>query len=272
MPNRWFVGILAFIVPPLAFLYLSKKSWAAVYLILIIIVGVLDFYLDRYLSISGGGLMLSIGAVLHSATICNSIHDGFGERWFNRWWGVLTIPIGFLVFILFFRSFIFEPFEIPSESMLPTLKVGDHVVVNKIGYGLYGTFGLTLYQSDSDNKKPLRGEVFVLYPPHGDSVFIERIVGVPGDKVSFSNKQIVINGVPIKTEAIKGTNTIQESIGDTTYRVQYLNENNRFRDVAVTVPEGHYFVMGDNRDNSSDSRMWGMVPSDRIVGKMVLIW
>ena len=272
MPNRWFVGILAFFIPPLAFLYISAKKWAVVYLALIVVVGILDFYVDRYFEMSGLGLILSIVAIIHSVKLCKTATEVATKKWFNHWWGVLSIPIALLGFVIFFRSFLFEPFQIPSESMLPTLKVGDHVVVSKFGYGLYGTFGITIYQSDSSDKMPKRGDVFVLYPPHTERVFIERIIGLPGDEVHFSNKQIEINGEQVKTRLIEGSNIVEESVDGNTYRVQYTNDRNQFRDITIAVPAGHYFVMGDNRDNSADSRMWGMVPRSRLVGKMVLIW
>lgn len=273
MPNKWFSALLGFFFQPLAFIYLAKFKWVLIYFLASILLGITDFILNRSLGYSGLGLILAIVCCVHAFQLSKTVVYGSERKWYSKWWGVLTIPIVFVTCIFTFRAFLFEPFHIPSESMLPTLKVGDHIVVSKFGYGLYGTFGINVVSMDVDSrKKPKRGEVFVLYPPHDKRVFIERIIGVPGDMVEFSNKQLSINGVKVETKKGNDLVSYTETLGLNSYSVQYIRESNPYRKFEVTVPENAYFVMGDNRDNSADSRVWGMVPAENIVGKLFFVW
>ena len=185
-------------------------------------------------------------------------------------------PVLAVVWVL--RSFLYEPFTIPSGSMLPTLEVGDYILVNKYNYGLrlpvLGTEILPM-------AKPQRGDVMVFkFPPQPSMNFIKRVMGVPGDKINFENDTLYING-----EVIERTLVSQEP--EIEPWQQYFSENlsgkkhlirqevGRYpagKSWGYTVPAGHYFMMGDNRDNSNDSRFWGFVPEKNIVGQAVYIW
>jgi len=183
-------------------------------------------------------------------------------------------PVLFVVFVL--RSFLVEPFQIPSSSMVPTLQVGDYILVNKFTYGIrlpvIRTKVLELNQ-------PQRGDVMVFFPPHmNDTYFIKRVVGLPGDTVSYRNKQIFVNGGRVaRVPATDQDNSDpryelgRETLGkeDHLMQVDALRPAADFNEV---VKPGHYFMMGDNRDNSSDSRVWGQVPEKDIVGKAFAIW
>jgi len=200
------------------------------------------------------------------------------------------------VVALFIRQFIIQPFKIPSGSMIPTLLVGDHLFVNKFVYGPRIPF------TDARIftwKEPKRGEVIVFrYPENEDKDFIKRVVGVPGDEVAYLNKRLTINGQPVPTralpdffdeDAMRYFPQFEETLDGRAHRM--LNDPDRpamvlgasdfrFRDhcrysvegVVCRVPEGHYFMMGDNRDNSLDSRYWGFVPDANIVGRAFFIW
>lgn len=183
-------------------------------------------------------------------------------------------PVLLLVFVL--RSFLFEPFQIPSGSMIPTLKVGDFILVNKFTYGvrlpITGTKILPM-------NEPKRGDVMVFFPPKDDRYFIKRVIGLPGDEVSVVNNQLFVNGESAQQVAVEGASTDSrfiindEALGDVVHRIQKnIVPGPLGRNFAYIVPEGHYFMMGDNRDNSSDSRVWGPVPEKNIVGKAVIIW
>jgi len=273
MPNKWFAAALGFLSQPLAFIYLANLKWVLFYLLISIIFGIADFYLERNTGYAGLGLILAIICCIHAFKASKVIDFGGNRKWYNKWWGVLLIPILFIFSIFNLRAFYYEPFQVPSSSMLPTLKVGDHIVVSKYGYGLYGSFGITAYSSEvSARKKPKRGEVFVLYPPHDERVFVERIIGLPNDVIEFSDKQLYINGSKVEINRIDNSNIYTETLDGNTYSVQYIRETNQYRNFKVEVPKNSYFVMGDNRDNSADSRVWGMVPAKNIMGKMVLIW
>ncbi|MDP2787916.1 MAG: signal peptidase I [Pseudomonadota bacterium] len=203
-------------------------------------------------------------------------------------------PVILIVFVL--RSFLVEPFKIPSGSMIPTLLVGDFIAVNKFTYGI---------RLPVVNKKivelgaPQRGDVVVFrYPPDPSLDYIKRVVGLPGDKVVYKNKRLTINGKPIvmkregdyfDAERLFYTPHYVEKLGEVDHKLLIEEDAPPFvshvmpfpqRDncqysaegVACDVPVGHYFVMGDNRDNSQDSRVWGFVPDENLVGRAFFVW
>ncbi len=194
-------------------------------------------------------------------------------------------PVLFIVFFL--RSFIVEPFQIPSESMVPTLEVGDFILVNKFTYGIRLPVARTKVIPIN---QPERGEVMVFFPPHESRYFIKRVVGLPGDKIREVNNVLYINGEEVlqknsKTEALDRNDPCGRHNGRYIVSDEYFDDSSSShkmrkcvvdglsaRERSWVVPEGHYFMMGDNRDNSSDSRVWGPVPEDRIVGKAFAIW
>ena len=185
-------------------------------------------------------------------------------------------PVLLIVFLL--RSFLYEPFQIPSGSMIPTLEVGDFILVNKFAYGIrLPVIGSKVIPVDD----PERGEVMVFIPPHDDRYFIKRVIGLPGDMILIENNQVFVNGEPLSRKFVTNQETIQrmmfslyeEQIGDQTHLVRVAQPATQYgRRFEYRVPEGHYFMMGDNRDNSLDSRAWGPVPEENIVGKAVAIW
>jgi len=203
-------------------------------------------------------------------------------------------PVIALVFVL--RSFLFEPFKIPSSSMVPTLQIGDLILVNKFTYGV---------RLPIINKKivqlndPQRGDVMVFKFPEDLSLdYIKRVVGVPGDKIVYKNKQLSVNGQAIPYEALPDyldeehlsySKQFQENLTGKPHRIlndqrapSYVPNPHNFpmrelctydtEGFACTVPAGQYFMMGDNRDNSLDSRYWGFVPDANIVGKAFFVW
>lgn len=183
-------------------------------------------------------------------------------------------PVLAAVFVL--RSFLFEPFQIPSSSMVPTLEVGDYILVNKFTYGIR----LPVVRNKVvDIGSPERGDVMVFFPPHQNKTYyIKRVIGIPGDVIEYRNKQLSINGMPAPTEWLQpepgtrpGLRVAEEQIGGDDHLMQ-IDTSRPSRDFAVRVKPGHYFMMGDNRDNSSDSRVWGQVPEEDIVGKAVAVW
>jgi signal peptidase I len=272
VPNKWFVGVLAFLLPPLSFLYISEKRWAVCYLLLLLLVGLSDFYLDKLLGVSGLGFVLSIVAIIHSISLLKYIDEDRKIRVFNKWWGALSIPFVFFATVFLGRSFIIEPFQMPSGSMAPTLNIGNHILVYKSGYGVYGTMGVHLYTNESPSKKPESGEIFAFYPPHNQSIFVKRIIGVPGDKIELSGSTLTINGNVVSHNITKSPEMFSESLGNEQYQVQYIESPMKDRSYSIVVPDKSYFVMGDNRNNSSDSRHWGMVPKGKFIGKVIAIW
>jgi signal peptidase I len=183
-------------------------------------------------------------------------------------------PVLFLVFVL--RSFLVEPFQIPSSSMVPTLLVGDYILVNKYTYGIRLPVVRTKVMALNE---PQRGDVMVFFPPHmNDTYYIKRVVGLPGDRISYVGKKLYVNGELVPQETVTDQlpsspryHMSRELLGEAEHKIQtdMLRRNDDFN---VIVKPGHYFMMGDNRDNSSDSRVWGQVPERDIVGKAFAIW
>lgn len=185
-------------------------------------------------------------------------------------------PVLFIVFFL--RSFLVEPFQIPSGSMIPTLEVGDFILVNKFAYGVRAP---VLNKEIIPIGKPQRGDVMVFFPPHApETYYIKRVIGIPGDHITYNNHQLTINGTVVEEKLIAqlpaGAPVLKmtsEKIDDKTFTThKYLRPSRLSVQGSWVVPAGHYFMMGDNRDNSLDSREWGMVSEDAIVGKAFAVW
>ena len=216
------------------------------------------------------------------------------QPWWLDWTAGL-FPVILAVFLL--RSFLFEPFKIPSGSMIPTLLVGDLILVNKFHYGIrLPVIGTKLVA----NKDPKRGDVIVFrYPVDPRIDYIKRVVGVPGDEVAYTNQALAINGQPVPVQSqgdyydddsMRYAPKFAEKLGEVSHGIlvepkrasiyrpleSFVNfrDNCRYTAEGVTckVPVGHYFVMGDNRDNSQDSRYWGFVPDENIVGRAFMVW
>jgi signal peptidase I len=213
------------------------------------------------------------------------------------WWveySVSFFPVILIVFLL--RSFLVEPFKIPSSSMVPTLLVGDFILVNKFTYGI---------RIPVANRKvieigsPRRGDVMVFRYPEDPSLdYIKRVVGLPGDRIEYRSKRLSVNGVPVPTrqiddylsrERMQFSRRYVETLDGSQHEILLEEDtlaalmpsrtfpytgncNYNMNGLACTVPPGHYFMMGDNRDNSSDSRVWGFVPDENIVGRAFFIW
>ena len=179
-----------------------------------------------------------------------------------------------LAVVLVLRSFLVEPFQIPSGSMLPTLEVGDFILVNKYAYGLrLPVAGTKILEVDD----PDRGDVIVFrYPDDGTTNYIKRVVGLPGDRIRYQDRQLYINGEKVDSRFVARLPPAElrrETLGDTQHDVFLtLGRTGRSGEGEWLVPEGEYFVMGDNRDNSNDSRYWGTVPDEMVVGKAFAIW
>ena len=215
------------------------------------------------------------------------------QPWWLDWTAGL-FPVILVVFVL--RSFLFEPFKIPSGSMIPTLLIGDLILVNKFTYGVRLP---VIHTKITEGNAPQRGDVMVFrYPPQPSLDYIKRVIGVPGDEVAYLNKRLTINGKEVPTKAVpdffdesqvRYFKQFKEELGAKPHRVLNNTEapafvqgasNFEYRQnctysvegVVCKVPEGHYFMMGDNRDNSLDSRYWGFVPDKNIVGKAFFVW
>lgn len=253
----------------------------------------MDFALILFL------LLLITGSVwlLDRYVLATKRNSGVAEPWWVEY-AKSFFPVILVVF--FIRSFLVEPFKIPSGSMMPTLQVGDFILVNKFAYGIRLP---VINQKVIQLNNPQRGDVMVFrYPENPSLDYIKRVVGLPGDTVEYHNKQLWINGVEQQQQAEGDYNYVepdlnfvhtemrQETLGERKHAL-LINperptlhlgsvaefpgrENCTYDDelVRCKIPEGNYFMMGDNRDNSRDSRYWGFVPDNQIVGKAFFVW
>jgi len=186
-----------------------------------------------------------------------------------------------LLIVLILRSFLVEPFQIPTGSMIPTLEVGDFILVNKYAYGVrLPVIGTKIV----DVADPERGDVMVFIPPHVDSYYIKRVIGLPGDTIRYEDKRLFVNGELIGEKFVEDI-VIDTNLGDLAgtlhteiingveHATQHITGVTRQRSRTTwVIPNGHYFMMGDNRDNSSDSREWGTVQEKDIVGRAIAVW
>ncbi len=253
--------------------------------------------------------VMGFAAVLLLAIVITGVIWGFDAAVLKRKRGAASEPavvemarsfFPVIVVVFFLRSFLYEPFKIPSESMLPTLHVGDFILVNKYAYGVrLPVINKTIVETGS----PQRGDVMVFrLPPNPAKDLIKRVIGIPGDKIAYQDKRLTINGKPVDVQNLGIATEVDSQLG--LQRFESLREKFSGKPHAVrvnpdtpvlnlagvkqfpyrdqceysysgfvcTVPAGHYFMMGDNRDNSDDSRYWGFVPDQNIVGKAVAIW
>ena len=232
---------------------------------------------------------------IHAKEMTASKDSVLQQPWWLDWTAGL-FPVICIVFLL--RSFLFEPFKIPTGSMIPTLHVGDLILVNKYHYGVRLP---VMNKKIIEVNQPARGDVMVFrYPPDPNVDYIKRVIGVPGDEVSYLNKELRVNGqlvkrttlpdffdetqttyIPQFEETLPGYDKPHKlliypnaTLGNSPLlKFPYFeNCNYSIEGVSCKVPAGHYFMMGDNRDNSQDSRYWGFVPEQNIVGKAFFVW
>jgi signal peptidase I len=281
-------------------------SWdfALILFVLLVVTGFvwsLDFFWLRGRRRAGAvAAMAAAGGSMHGlgeTEAAKARQEAYDKANRPPWWieyCVSFFPVILFVFAL--RSFVVEPFRIPSGSMLPTLESGDLILVNKFQYGIRLP---VIDKKVIELGSPKRGDVMVFrYPVDPDVDYIKRVVGLPGDVIQYQNKVLSVNGKPVEhtrdgdyfePDRANYVGRYTEKLGDVQHDI-LLNKQAAqdymaitdypYRDncdyfgngVRCTVPEGHYFMMGDNRDNSLDSRYWGFVPDNYIVGRAFFIW
>jgi signal peptidase I len=265
-------------------------SWLFVAMILAIVIVLIDLSLSKSDKKLASDVVEDKSKISKIAYFLIFLKFSKSEKYNHRpklvQWSIELFPV--LLLVLVFRGFIFEPFRVPSNSMMPTLLTGDFILVNKFDYG----FRLPITNTKLvEFSKPNRGDVIVFrYPNYEKNPgysgvdFIKRIVAGPGDVISYKNDQLSINGKLVNIKKIgpytavdsgKPMNNyqlVQELLDSMPHEI-LLNPNGQSKEIPeITIPDGHYFVMGDNRSHSSDSRFWGFVPEDYIIGRAIGIW
>ncbi|RVU84689.1 signal peptidase I [Leucothrix sargassi] len=270
-PKAWIAILLGIILQSVTFLYVNRAAWFVFYLLSSLVLGCVDLIYGTF-----SAAVLSLICPIHAYFITRN-YDTFDERsWYSKWWGILLSLLLLVASLFTLRAFFYEPFSIPSKAMNPTLGTGNYIIVSKFPYRTYGTLGLSLYEGDLASPSLMqRGKMYVFkYPKDNSITYIKRLVGLPGDRIEVRYGDVTVNDVAVKQALVKeATRTkyySQTLDGNSFYIQRNANGLNASRgDGVFIIPEKSYFFLGDNRDNSNDSRYWGVVPSHHIVGEVV---
>jgi signal peptidase I len=297
-PSKWTAGVLGLLIQPAGMLYVARPGWAATYLALVLIIALGNMFVLRDGDLAGNAIALLVAIIcaIHAYRLARDSRV-LRRPWYSRWYGLAGIIAAFAVLALGTRAFLFEPLRFTSGSMTPSIEPRALLIVEKWGYGNYRTYGIHFMRTGMSSEVR-RGDIVAFeYPEDRTLSYAQRVVGIPGDRISYYNKRLKVNDQEVPRTRIgdyvhkdRPIRSLQylERLGDREYpilieaeapaaippvkafpfdeRCAYTKEG-----VHCQVPEGHYFVLGDNRDNSSDSRIWGFVPARNILGKVQCI-
>jgi signal peptidase I len=306
-PRGWLLFVYGLLLQPFTFLYANHGRMFALYFVASIVVSIADLAIQSTATPTDWyqGYYLSFGvalcAAVHGYLLSRRYQMQQVRRWYARWW---VAPLAYLVWLcalLGVRIFGVEFFVIPGSSMSPTLQIGQLVIVKKWGYGNYRLFGVQLVKT-APTVPIQRGDILVFQYPQNPTIdYVKRVIGLPGDKISYHDKTLrietgcngkglactgVIEGVHQLTDTQsdeRGTALLyRESLGDVVYTVKHIQQATDFTKYYYwqpglptgewLVPAGQYFVLGDYRDNSEDSRYFGLVPEQNLVGSVIWMW
>ena len=297
-PSRKLAAVLGLFFPPVGMLYVARPGRAAIYLALTFLIPIVAVLLPREQQLAAGAalVVVSIVCAVQAYRFARDFRE-IKRPWYSRGVGLVFVIAAFAALVVSVRAFFYEPFRLVAASMLPSIEPGAHVIVKKWGYGNYATFGIHLARAPISAELE-RGDIVVFeYPGDRAIPYIKRVVGLPGDTIAYFSKRLWVNDqeVPRKQigdyarkDSTRGTPQYLERLGAREYPVLVDAEAPPFtppakpfpsmdrctftkEGMSCRVPPGHYFVLGDNRDNSVDSRIWGFLPAENVLGKVQLV-
>jgi signal peptidase I len=285
-PNRWIAIALNIVLIPAGLLYVGNGRWALYYALMSLALVFAAFFLldggkDAGLLIGLFNILILVSTTIHTYRIAGQYDPSTLRPWYSHWYGIAAIYLTLIIPIVLVRAFFFEPFKLPSASMAPSFPKHTQVIITKFGFGNYGTYGFSVLKT-KPSKALHHGDVIVFsYPREANLDYMKRVIGLPRDTIEYRYKQLWINGKPVVqsnpstlsnteiTGEVTHYDVFSEALGTEKWKIQNIHNlpENNFK---ITVPEHMYFVMGDNRDQSNDSRFWGYVPESAIKGKVIL--
>ena len=269
-PENWVSLLLAVLVGPFAFLYAnSAKLFWCFTIILVVAIGAYYYGLIAMPVFQFFSPVLCFIGVLAFLVIREK--PAAYRQWYSKWWWALFILL--VVLSTLFRVFFYEFFLIPSSSMSPSLSIGDRIVVHKRGYGSYSAYGVMIKESlPSDSLQLERGRVYAFKKQGSDAIYVKRLIGLPGDQVEIIGSKLYLNSQAVAKSEVSSNSSeaiYEEKLDKISYKIKVMNTLSRNRNYSFNVPDGQYFLLGDNRDNSADSRHFGAISKDRFFGHVV---